>query len=59
MDDIIEHGRVRRAVLGVSIAAVTPEDAAVAGLKEITGVKVGGYSGDDSPARARASSRVT
>ena len=51
MDDIIEHGRVRRAVIGVSIEAVTPEDAQVAGLKEITGVKVGGYSGDRSPAR--------
>jgi serine protease Do len=52
MDDIIEHGRVRRAVIGVSIAPVTPEDAQVAGLKEIAGVTVGGYSGDDSPARA-------
>ena len=52
MDDIIEHGRVRRAVIGVAIAPVDAEDAAVAGLKEITGVKVGGYSGDDSPARA-------
>jgi serine protease Do len=52
MDDIIEHGRVRRAVIGVSIMPVEAEDAAVAGLKEITGVKVGGYSGDDSPARS-------
>ena len=52
MDDIIEHGRVRRAVIGVSIEAVSPEDAQVAGLKEITGVKVGGYSGDNSPAKA-------
>ena len=52
MEDIIEHGRVRRAVIGVSIEPVTPEDAAVAGLKEITGVKVGGYSDENSPARA-------
>jgi len=52
MDDIIEHGRVRRAVIGVAISAVDAEDAAVAGLKEIMGVKVGGYSGPDSPARA-------
>src|SRR6476469_9200027 len=51
MDDIIEHGRVRRAVIGVSIAPVDAEDAQVAGLKEITGVKVAGYSGDNSPAR--------
>lgn len=52
MDDIIEHGRVRRAVIGVQISPVEPEDAAVAGLKTIQGVKVGGYSSDDSPARA-------
>ncbi len=52
MDDIIEHGRVRRAVIGVQISPVEPEDAEVAGLKEIRGVKVGGYSDDNSPARA-------
>jgi serine protease Do len=51
MDDIIKHGRVRRAIIGVSIDDVTPEDAAVAGLKDIRGVKVLGYSGDDSPAK--------
>lgn len=45
MDDLIAHGEVRRAVIGVSISEVTPEDAAVAGLEEIAGVKVGGYSG--------------
>ncbi len=50
MDDIITHGRVRRAMLGVRIQNATPEDAAAAGLKEITGVQVGDYSGDDSPA---------
>ena len=52
MDDIVEHGEVRRAVLGVQISPVSPEDATVAGLKEITGVLVGGYSDGDSPARA-------
>lgn len=51
MDDLIAHGEVRRAVLGVSINEVTPEDAQVAGLRAIAGVKVGGYSGEDSPAR--------
>jgi serine protease Do len=51
MDDIIEHGRVRRAVIGVTIGAVDAEDAEVAGLKEIAGVKVGGYVGENSPAR--------
>jgi serine protease Do len=49
MDDIIAHGRVRRAALGVRIQNVLPEDAAVAGLKDITGVKVAGLNGDDSP----------
>ncbi len=51
MDDIVEHGRVRRAVIGVQISPVSPEDASVAGLKDIAGVLVGGYS-DNSPARA-------
>jgi serine protease Do len=50
MDDLISHGEVRRAVIGVSIGEVFPEDAAVAGLKQIAGVKIGGYSGEDSPA---------
>ncbi len=50
MDDLIQHGEVRRAVVGVSIGEVQPEDAQVAGLREITGVKVQAYSGSDSPA---------
>ncbi len=49
MDDIVAHGRVRRAVLGIRIQNVAPADAAVAGLKDISGVKVGGFSGEDSP----------
>ncbi len=52
MDDIVEHGEVRRAVIGVQISAVSQEDATVAGLKDISGVLVGGYSDDNSPARA-------
>ena len=51
MDDIIKHGRVRRAILGITIQEVQPADAAVAGLKDIRGVKVGAYSGDESPAK--------
>ncbi|CAA9304925.1 MAG: HtrA protease/chaperone protein [uncultured Gemmatimonadaceae bacterium] len=51
MDDIIRYGRVRRAVLGVGINAVQPNDAAAAGLKTIAGVRVDSYSGDDSPAK--------
>ena len=52
MDDIIRYGRVRRAVLGISIDDIQPEDAAVAGLKSIEGVKVQSYNPtDDSPAK--------
>jgi serine protease Do len=40
MDDIIAHGRVRRAVMGASMDEVTAEDAAVNGLKDIAGAKI-------------------
>ena len=52
MDDLIAHGRVERAVLGVSIAPITPEDADYVGLREIRGVVVKDYSNKNSPARA-------
>ena len=42
MDDIIQYGKVRRAVLGINIGDVDPNDAQVAGLKDIHGVKVSG-----------------
>jgi serine protease Do len=48
LDDFIEHGRVRRAVLGVSIRDATAEDAAVAGIKNVMGVLVQPYN-DDNP----------
>ncbi len=52
MDDLIEHGRVRRAIIGVSINDVTPEDAQAAGLKEIRGAIVQGFTPEGpSPAR--------
>ena len=51
MEDIVAHGRVRRAILGISINDVNAEDAAVAGLKQIAGAKVGGFPTEDSPAR--------
>ncbi len=53
LDDFIEHGKVRRAVLGVSIRDAQAEDAAVAGLKDVMGVLVQPYSPDNegSPAR--------
>ncbi len=51
MDDLIKHGRIRRAVIGVSISDVTAAVASAAKLPEVSGVLVGGYSSDDSPAR--------
>ncbi|HEU4631892.1 MAG TPA: Do family serine endopeptidase [Gemmatimonadaceae bacterium] len=51
MEDLIQHGRVRRAVIGVSVTEVTPDDAGAAGLKEIHGALVGDYSDPDSPAK--------
>jgi len=52
MDDFIKFGRVRRAVLGIGIDEVDAEDASVAGITDIAGVKVRGFSPDaDSPAQ--------
>ncbi len=52
MDDLIRSGRVDRALLGVSIREMTPEDAEYVGLREIRGVRVDDFSGANSPARA-------
>jgi serine protease Do len=49
MDDIIAHGRVRRAILGAQIQDVTAEDAAVAKLKDLSGVVLSGFL-EGSPA---------
>ncbi|MFI5232321.1 MAG: Do family serine endopeptidase [Gemmatimonadales bacterium] len=49
MDDIIAHGHVRRAILGAAILDVTPDDAAAAKLKDITGVKIESFT-EGSPA---------
>jgi len=49
MDDIIQYGKVRRAVLGINIGDVDPNDAQVAGLKDIHGVKVSGFDPADDP----------
>ena len=52
MDDLIEFGRVRRAVLGVAIEEVSPADARAAGLNEIRGVKIQAFTAPvaESPA---------
>jgi serine protease Do len=54
MEDIIALGRVRVAVLGIQINEVSPEDAAVSGMKEIRGAKVEGFGGSATSAAARA-----
>jgi serine protease Do len=49
---LITEGKVTRAVLGISINPVTPEDAAYVGLDTIRGVVVEDYTpGMDSPAK--------
>ena len=49
MRDLVDHGRVRRALLGISVQDVTQEDAEVYGLEEIRGVVISQLS-EDSPA---------
>src|SRR5215207_8019781 len=53
MDDLIKYGKVRRAVMGVSIGPATAIDAKAAGMKEVTGVLVRSFMPDhgNSPAR--------
>jgi serine protease Do len=52
MDDITEHGRVRRAALGVFIQEVRAADAGVAGMNKIMGAIVEGFPDGDSPAKS-------
>jgi serine protease Do len=54
MEDIIKHGRVRVGVLGILIREVTPEDAAVAGMKDIRGAKVDGFNPPSNSGAERA-----
>jgi serine protease Do len=51
MDEIIAHGRVRVPALGIGIDDVSPEDAAVAGVKDIRGVLVRNFPDDNTPAK--------
>jgi len=52
MNDLIKYGTVKRAIVGVSLQEVTPEDAQAAGLKQIMGAKVVEYSDStNSPAK--------
>ncbi len=51
MDQIIQHGRVERAALGVTVRNASPNDAAYVGLPDIRGVVVEDYGSEDSPAK--------
>ncbi|HEV8264531.1 MAG TPA: Do family serine endopeptidase [Gemmatimonadales bacterium] len=52
MTQLIETGHVGRAVMGISIRPITPEDAELAKLREIRGVVVQDFTPpDNSPAR--------
>jgi serine protease Do len=51
MDEIIAHGRVRIPALGIQIDDVSPEDAAVAGVRDIRGVIVRGFPPEITSAR--------
>ena len=50
--DLLEHGRVRRALLGVSIRNVTAEDAEVFGLPSIAGASVEDFATGSPAERA-------
>jgi serine protease Do len=52
MDDLIAHGRARRAVLGVAIEDVTANTAQAAGLREIEGVVVQSYTPSEAASPA-------
>jgi len=51
MDQLIANGRVRVPALGIGIDDVSPEDAAVAGVKDIRGVLVRNFPDDNTPAK--------
>jgi serine protease Do len=52
MNDLIATGHVERAILGVGIREISPEDAEFVGLRQIRGVVVNDFTGKNSPARA-------
>jgi serine protease Do len=51
MDQIIDHGEVRRSALGVAVRNASANDAAYVGLPEIRGVLVEDFGSDSSPAK--------
>jgi serine protease Do len=53
MDDLIKYGKVRRAVMGVSIMPATAADTKAAGMKEVTGGFVRAFNPDDATSPAK------
>jgi serine protease Do len=51
MRQLIDHGKVERAALGVTVKDATVEDAEYVGLAEIRGVRVENFSSDRAPAK--------
>lgn len=51
MDDLIKYGKVKRAVVGVTLLDVQPNDAKAAGLPNASGAKVTGFPDGESPAQ--------
>jgi len=51
MDQIIRHGHVERAGLGVLVRNVSPNDASYVGLPDVRGVVVEDFGSETSPAR--------
>ncbi|WP_423927542.1 S1C family serine protease [Candidatus Palauibacter sp.] len=51
VDDLIEFGEVRRALIGVAITDVDAADAEYYGLERVEGALIQNFSFDDSPAR--------
>ena len=51
MTQLVASGHVQRAVMGIGINRVSPEDAEAVGLKEIRGVVVESFTNEDSPAK--------
>jgi len=51
MDQIIAHGHVERAALGVTVRNVSPNDATYVGLPDVRGVVIEDFGSETSPAR--------
>jgi serine protease Do len=58
MDDIIEFGKVRRAIMGVGLNEVSPTDAKAAGLTEIRGAKVSSFVPEDNSPAVKAGMEI-